>query len=233
MKNYRNFLLFSLLVAFFSFPASIVAKPIVERKESVRVKDVHFLVDGKPKKVANGKTFEVSYGEIVQLEYASMNYPGFKESSMNFIGFSNGSKQRPYDDRNYPIRLWEQSSKWASEKAESFTEYQVKVYFKSQVVGVVFFKLMHPQLEYMEMTLNGKQKVIRKKMEVQINADDKIKFGKVKLTPDLLVSEDIDIVFSSETRSNSQNSSERKKKKVFITLSHKGRKIGQVPVAVY
>ena len=193
------------------------------------LKEVLFTVDGIPNSVKNNQVFDISYGSVLVLKKSTLSESFKRESSMNFIGFRNGSIKRPYDDRNFPIEIWKQSNKWAIKKTKNATIYSTKVYYRSKLVGEVFFRLLHPKFEYLEISINGVPKVIRKETNLTLNRADQIKFGSVKLTPDFLEPKQLDIDFDIKPKGKKPDS---KSDQLNIKISHNGRTVGNIPVTL-
>jgi len=135
-------------------------------------------VNGQPQKVAADKELVVVSGDEVIIKSAVLFDPKVSASNVNLVGFIPNSEKRPAEDRGFKIHTSRDLlKKWAINEEGNL--YRIEAFSGNEKHGSAFLRVLKPVLKYVEVSVNGEQKLIREGDLLTVKASDNFKVKNV------------------------------------------------------
>ena len=171
----------SILLFLLSLPLEVVG--VTDNKGAVVPKRfelavLHIDIDGKGHNLFAGQTAYVLPGQKVTVKDAELK-SHYKASYINVVGLTHSIPgQNSLDDRGVTFESGELLEKWAIGSGKDTFAIQVKK--KSYLSGEVFLRVIKPQIDYVEVLINGKKRILRNQDILTLSRTDKFKVGFIK-----------------------------------------------------
>ena len=136
-------------------------------------------IDGVLKKYFEGETIYVTPDQKIKIAGASL-MSKFRPSYINMVGLTHNLPERnTLDDTGIEFESKDLLSVWALD--EHSQVFKIDVRKKRYLSGQVFLKVMKPRIEYVELFVNGKSRIVRDQDILTFRSTDKFRVGKIKL----------------------------------------------------
>lgn len=179
-KMFRFLAFFFLLeapLAAWTLPGSYKSMQPYPVGDAMALSHVVVEVNGLRALVKADETFTVVQGDVVLIEEAFLNRREFKPEQLNLVGFS-ASKGKPNEDRGTKFNTAAGfDDQWAVDPMK--TTHVIAAVSKKRLHGVVFLKIIKPQLKFADVLVNEKVRVMREGEVLVLRATDKIKIQSV------------------------------------------------------
>ncbi len=125
-----------------------------------------------------GELITVFYGDHLRIESATLTN-GSRPSLVNLIGFRRSEEGDPYDDRHKTVVIGKDlNPKWSREGRG--VRYDVIVSSNNKVHGTLFLEVKIPQLEEIEISLNGTPQKVRPGQVIRMKESDQFRLKQVR-----------------------------------------------------
>ncbi len=159
------------------FPAALslsvnawaVVKPAKLQRMILEINGERVLADAQEK-------ISVVWGDELIVSDAVVE--GATHPIINFIGFPNKSAKSPTQDLKFKIATHKDLlKKWA--KNEAGTLYEIRAMRDEDYAGSVFVELIKPRLDYVVLSVNGAERVLREGNILSVSGTDRFKVKKI------------------------------------------------------
>lgn len=179
--NYQKTLnryIFRILFIFIAMMSFLLCGVSLYANELVNTGKLNYLiidVNGDKRVVENNKTINIVYGDILKIVSVRLKDSDELPGTVNFIGF-NSSESVNGNDFGIDIFSKKIKKRWSVNENDL---YKIEVSTKKEIHGEVFVRLLEPRLLYMNVLINGKEKIMREGEALIVEQSDKFKVSKV------------------------------------------------------
>ena len=190
-------------------------------------KKLDFLIlekNGTRVSVRDGEILQILRGDKLKLIDAKIR-DGSSATKVNFVGFS-PPKSRGSHDLRYTIDTGRDLiKKWSGGGAGKL--YTINANTGDLYQGHILLELIEPSLEYCEVLIDGKPKILRENESLTVSASSKFKVNRVVTNVDVPEEVMFDIVPEKAASGNTPNG-----KLYSIEFSRSGRIFGKIPLRI-
>ncbi|MBI2601556.1 MAG: hypothetical protein HYW48_00725 [Deltaproteobacteria bacterium] len=146
-------------------------------KHEAQLDSVIIEVNGEPRSVKNGEELSFVRGDELLVKKVLLNSPEAKPSITNVVGFVNEGSGS--NDLGYKIDTSTELTKKTWALNPEGTVYTVVAYSQRILHGAVFLNRVEPRLEYIDVDINGKTRVMREGEKLLVKKSDSFKVERV------------------------------------------------------
>lgn len=188
--------------------------------EAGQLDSITLLVNGKAHVLKAKEQLTVVRGDRIVVSDGRLINQAAQIGAINFIGFPNGNRAKPADDRGYKINTAKSLLKRFVIKGEGEL-YAVAASTYGHEHGRVFVKVVDPTLRSVVVKINDAEKVLHNGEAFSIKASDKIKVERV----DTNMATDEGVTFKIQAVDEAKKSYE-------LCFLRGGRTFGRIPLQV-
>lgn len=158
--------------------AKVSGNSHVETPPRFKMASIDIEIEGEVKTYLNGDTIYAFPHQKLKILDAIL-YSKYGASYVNLVGYKNNREDKGIDDRGIFFSEKDMIKKWAINPEK--TKYKIEIKKKNYLSGMVFLQFVEPEIEYVELHINDKRRIIRHGDMLDLFETDSFKMGKIKL----------------------------------------------------
>jgi hypothetical protein len=151
---------------------------VIDAPQRFKMASLDIEIDGKVETFLNGDVIYAFNHQKLKIIDSSL-YSKYGPSYVNLVGLTNPAGKNPLDDRGVEFTGKDLISSWAINEEKS--RFRIEIKKKKYISGIVYLEFVKPVIEYVEIFINSKKRILRDHDILTLNETDQFKVGKIKL----------------------------------------------------